>query len=124
MNDNVLADRDNCTMEAVLYALFNELRAAQTAYETYIGSYKDRLDPKFQDTAARVYMAAANMQQYLHDNGYVYREVKALGVWYQCAVHPLYAAPFDRGQYDLIGGWVADRPDIPVWAVVPINMKY
>lgn len=123
MSDTV-TDRDTNTMGAVLYKLFNELRAAQKAYEPYRSGIKSRLEPEFNDVSSRVYMAAANMQQYLHDNGYVYREVKALGVWYQCAVHPLYAAPFDRGQYNLIGGWVADRPDIPVWAVVPINVKY
>jgi hypothetical protein len=124
MNDNVLADRNTNSMGAVLYALFNELRTAEREYEPYHNGSKSRLEPECNEASSRVYIAAGNIQQYLHENGYLYKEVFALGRKYVCAVHPLYLAPFMRGELNIVDGWVADRPDVPVWAVVPLNVKY
>lgn len=123
MNDNVLADRDTSTMGAVLYQVLNELRAAERAYMPYVDGSKSTLDPNHKEAAARMYIAAGMFKGFLEDNGYLYKEVRALGTRFVCAVHPMYLTPFMRGELNLVDGWVSDRPDIPVWAVVPVNVR-
>lgn len=124
MNDNVLTDRDTSTMEAVLYQIINELRAAEEAYFPYIDGSKSRLEPEHNEAATRMYIAAGMFKGFLNENGYLYKEVRALGSKFVCAVHPMYLTMFMRGELNLVDGWVSDRPDIPAWAVVPINVKY
>src|SRR4028118_1959329 len=121
MNENVLANRDSSTMEAVLYRVFNEVRAAERAYKPYVDGTKSTLEPEHNNAAARMYIAVGMFRGFLQDNGYLYREVRALGTTFVCAVHPMYIAPFMRGELNLVDGWVSDRPDIPAWAVIPIN---
>lgn len=123
MSDNVLAGRNTSTMEAVLYRILNELRAAERAYIPYADGSKGR-DTEFYEVTSRMYIAAGMFKEFLQENGYLYKEVRALGTRFVCAVHPMYLTEFMNSELNLVDGWVSDRPDIPAWAVVPINIKY